>query len=125
MAYLVGSVFVVLFAWAAGRSLYLHWWGVATVGTIVALALEIDGEGDTYKPVVAFTTQDQVRIEAKSMFGTGEAGTYFRLGEQVSIRYAAHNPTCFAIEGYEVAAVLWLFFFVVAGVAGIWWNMTT
>jgi hypothetical protein len=86
--------------------------------------LETDGEGATYNPVVAFTTQDQVRIEAKSMVGTGEAGTYFRLGQQVSIRYAAHKPTCFAIEGYEVAAVLWLFFFAVVGVAVIWWKIT-
>jgi hypothetical protein len=124
MAYLVGSVFLALFAWAAGRSLYLRWWGVATVGTIVALTLEADGEGDTYKPVVAFTTQDQVRIEAKSMVGTGAAGTYFRLGQQVAIRYAAHKPTCFAIEGYEVSAVLWLSFFAVVGVAVIWWKIT-
>jgi hypothetical protein len=108
MEYLVGSVFLALFAWAAGRSLYLRWWGVATVGTIVALALETDGEGDTYKPVVAFTTQNNVCIEAKSSYGTGEAGTYFRVGEQVPIRYATHKPTCFAIEGYEVASVLWL-----------------
>ena len=112
-----------LFSWAAGRSLYLRWWGVATVGTIAALALETDGEGDTYKPVVAFTTQNQVCIEAKSMLGTGEAGTYFRLGQQGSIRYAAHKPTCFAIEGYEVAAVLWLSFFAAVGVAVIWWKI--
>jgi hypothetical protein len=125
MEYLVGSVFIALFAWAAARSLYLRWWGVATVGTIVALALETDGEGDTYKPVVAFTTQDNLRIEAKSLYGTGEAGTYFRVGEQVPLRYAAHKPTCFAIEGYEVSLVLWLFFFAVVGVALLWWKMTT
>jgi hypothetical protein len=123
MEYLVGSVFLALFAWAAGRSLYLHWWGVATTGTIIALALETDGEGDTYKPVVAFTTKANICIEAKSMFGLGEAGTYFRIGEQVPIRYAATNPTCFAIEGYEVAAVLWLFFFAVAGGAVLWWKI--
>jgi hypothetical protein len=47
MEYLVGSVFLALFAWAVGRFLYLRWWGVATVGTIVALVLETDGEGTT------------------------------------------------------------------------------
>jgi hypothetical protein len=124
MDYLVSSVFLALFAWTAGRSLYLRWWGVATVGTIVALALEPDSEGDTYKPVVAFTTQANVRIEAKSRYGTGEAGTYFRIGEQVPIRYAAHKPTCFAIEGYEVASVLWLLLFAVGGVALLWWRRT-
>jgi hypothetical protein len=124
MEYLVGSVFLALFCWTAGRSLYLRWWGIATVGTIVALALETDGDGNTYQPVVAFTTQDKIRIEAKSLYGTAEAGTYFRIGEHVPIRYAAHNPTCFAIEGYEVSAVLWLFFFAVGGVAMLWWKIT-
>lgn len=56
------------------------------MGTIVTLALETDGEGDTYKPVVAFTTKANVRIEAKSMLSLGEAGTYFRIGEPVPIR---------------------------------------
>jgi hypothetical protein len=88
------------------------------------LALETDGDGNIYKPVVAFTTQDKVPIEAKSLYGTAEAGTYFRIGEQVPTRYAARNPTCFAIEGYEVSAVLWLFFFAVAGVAMLWWKST-
>jgi hypothetical protein len=125
MEYLVGSVLLALFAWAAARSLYLRWWGVATVGTIVALALETDGDGNTYKPVVAFTTQENVRIEARSMYGTGDAGTYFRVGEQVPIRYAAHQPTCFAIVGYEVASVLWLFLFAVVGVALCWWKIIT
>jgi hypothetical protein len=125
MEYLIGSVFLALFAWAAGRSLYLRWWGVATVGTIVAFAVETDGEGTTYKPIVAFTTQDNMRIEAKSMYGTGEAGTYFRVGEHVLIRYAAHKPTCFAIEGYEVAGVLWALLFAVIGVALLWGKITT
>jgi hypothetical protein len=124
MEYLVGSVFLALFAWAAARSLYLRWWGVATVGTIVALVLEPDGEGDTYKPVVAFTTKDNVRIEAKSLYGTGETRTYFRVGEQVRIRYAPNKPTCFAIAGYDVAMVLWLFFFAVAGLALLAWKMS-
>lgn len=125
MEYLVGCVFLAFFAWAAGRSFYLRWWGVATVGTIVALALEPDGEGDTYKPVVIFTTQDNVCIEAKSSYGTSEAGTYFRVGEQVPIRYAAHKPTCFAIAGYEVASVLWLLLFAMGGVALFWWQRTS
>ncbi|RZJ93224.1 MAG: hypothetical protein EOO60_05280 [Hymenobacter sp.] len=96
---------------------------MAAVGIIVALALETDGEGNTYKPMVAFTTKANVRIEAKSMVGSGEAGTYFRIGEQVPIRYTSNKPTCFAIEGYEVAAVLWMFFFAVAGGLLIWWKI--
>jgi hypothetical protein len=121
MAYLAGGVFVALFVWAAVRSLYLRYWGIATTGTIVALELITDGDGDTYKPVVAFTTRQGVRIEAKSMYGTAEAGTYYRVGEQVALRYAPRKPTCFAIDGYEVSAVLFLFFFAVAGSAVLWW----
>jgi hypothetical protein len=120
MSYLVGGVFIALFAWAAVRSFYLRYWGIATTGTIVALERTADGDGVTYKPVVAFTTREGVRIEAKSMYGTGEAGTYFRVGEQVALRYAASKPTRFAIDGYEVSAVLFLFFFAVAGVVIFW-----
>jgi hypothetical protein len=47
------------------------------VGPIVALALETDGEGLG----VFFTTQAKVRIEAKRLYGTAGAGTYFRIGE--------------------------------------------
>ena len=120
MAYLVGGVFIAVFVWVALRSLYLRYWGIATTGTIVALERTTDGDGETYKPVVAFTTQQGVRIEAKSMYGTPEAGTYYRVGEQVALRYAARKPTCFAIDGYEVSAVLVFFFFAVAGAAAIW-----
>ena len=125
MTYLVGGIFVALFVWAAVRSLYLHFWGIATTGTIVALKLNTVGDGDTYKPVVAFTTRQGVRIEAKSMYGTGEAGTYYQVGEQVALRYAPRKPTCFAIDGYEVSAVLSLSFFAVAGGAILWWAFTT
>ena len=51
------------------------------------------GRGASYKQVVAFTTQDKVRSEVKSIFGSGEDGTYFRIGKQVSIRCATNNPT--------------------------------
>jgi hypothetical protein len=95
------------------------------MGTIVALALKTDGEGDSYTPVVAFTTRDDIRVEAKSLYGTGAAGTYFRVGEQVAIRYAAQKPTRFAIEGYEAAVVLWLCLFVVVGVALLWGKIAT
>jgi hypothetical protein len=44
----------------------------------------------------------------------------FRVGEQVAIRYAAHKPTCFAMEGYEAAVGLWLFLFAVVGGALLW-----
>jgi hypothetical protein len=124
MEYLIGGVFLALFAWAAARSLYLRYWGVVTRGTIVALALEIDSEGgDTYKPVVAFTTRNNLRVEAKSLYGTREAGTYFRVGEQVTIRYAAQKPTCFAIEGYEGAVMLWFLLFAVVGGVLLWWKI--
>ena len=125
MDYLVGGAFVAFFVWAALRSLYLHYWGIATTGTIVALELTSDGDGDTYTPVVAFTTRQGVHIEAKSMHGTGEAGTYYRVGEQVALRYTPRNPTCFAIDGYDVSTVLILFFFAVMGSAILWRAFTT
>ena len=125
MVFLVGSGFIVLFIWAAFQALYLHYWGIATTGTIVALELTSDGDGDTYKPVVAFTTRQGVRIEAKSTYGTGEAGTFFRVGQQVPLRYVACKPTCFAIDGYEVSGVLFLFFLAVVGGAILWWAFTS
>ncbi|MBD2723127.1 DUF3592 domain-containing protein [Hymenobacter armeniacus] len=123
MDYLVGGAFIALFVWAAIRSFYLRYWGVATTGIIVALERTANGDGVTYKPVVAFTTREGVRIEAKSMYGTEEAGKYFRVGEQVALRYAASKPPRFAIDGYEVSAVLFLFFFAVAG-GMIFWVIT-
>jgi hypothetical protein len=121
LGYLVGGIFISLFVWVTARSLYLRWWGIATTGIIVAFETDTSSEGqDTHKPVVAFTTQEGLRVEAKSMYGTPTTNTYFRLGETVALRYAARNPACFAIDGYEVSAVLFTFFFALMGVLIIW-----
>lgn len=120
LLYLGTSAFVALFVWAVARALYLRWRGITTTGTILALVRTADGDGVTYAPRVTFFTQQCVRIEATSSLGTEEAGDYFRVGQQVRIRYSPTDPTCFAISGYEVSSVLWFFFFAVAAVAVLW-----
>ncbi|WP_210520717.1 DUF3592 domain-containing protein [Hymenobacter terricola] len=67
--------------------------GIRTAGTIVEVVRDASGEGgDTFKPVVAFTTKQGTQIVAESFYGTAEAGSYFRIGQQVDILYSARNP---------------------------------
>jgi len=116
------GLFVALFAWTVARFLYLRWRGVVTTGTVVALARNAEGDGGSFLPVVAFSTREGARIEAKSIFGT-PASTFFRVGEQVTVRYLAKRPTCFDIVGYEARTVV-LFFVVVGGaVAYFYWSI--
>ncbi|UOQ69143.1 DUF3592 domain-containing protein [Hymenobacter volaticus] len=121
--YLAVGASVALFGWTASRALYLRWHGIATTGTITALVRTADGDGVSYAPRVAFFTQEGIRIEVTSSVSTQEAGDYFRVGQQVRIRYSPTNPSYFAIGGYEVTSVLFLLLF--AGMAvGILWLLT-
>lgn len=99
MLYLVIGVFIALIAWAVSRFLYLRWRGLVTTGTVVALVRTAEGDTGSFLPVVAFSTREGMRIEAKSAWGT-PVSTFFRVGEEVSIRYLATRPTCFDIAGY-------------------------
>lgn len=121
--YLAVGASVALFGWTASQAVYLRWRGIATTGTITALVRTADGDGVLYAPRVAFFTQEGVRIEVTSSVGTQEAGDYFRVGQQVTIRYSPTNPNCFAISGYEVTSVLFFFLFAVMAV-GILWLLT-
>lgn len=120
LAYLVGGAFVALFVCVMARSLYLRWWGMATTGNIVNFTVETDSDGHkTYKPVVAFTTHEGLRVETKSMYGTANAPTRFRMGQMVTLRYAAQNPACFAIDGHDSSVVLTTFIMALMGAAVI------
>lgn len=122
-ACLITAAVVALFGWYAWRTVYLRWRGIATTGTITALVRTADGDGVLYAPRVAFITREGIRIEVTSLLGTQEAGDYFRVGKQVRIRYSPTNPHCFAISGYEITSVLFLFLF--AGMTvGVLWLLT-
>lgn len=122
MDYLVAGVFLLLFAWAAGRWIYLHWWGERATGVIIKLLRDDSGETTMYTPMVEFTTRQGVTVIAESIFGTSEAGTYYRIGQRVDIRYAPRKPTCCAISGYEAASVLYLFLAAVFVLAVLGWH---
>lgn len=98
----VTGFIVALLLWCVARFQYLRWKGVAATATVVALPEKATSDGGTYSPVVAFTTADGVRVEAKGLYGTAAAGTYFRVGQEVAVRYLAKNPTCFSVVDYEV-----------------------
>ena len=114
------GAFFMLFIWSAYRSLYLRLRGRRATGTITGLVRDDSGEGPVYHPVVTFTTATGAVVVAKSSFGTAGAGTYFRIGERVALRYAVHQPQHFAIDGYEVS-VVFLAFLAAAGVGGLFY----
>jgi hypothetical protein len=113
MDFLLLSVFVVFgsgfVVWIAGRALLLRLGGTATTATIVELVRHDSGDGVSFIPVVEFTTTTGDTVVAKSFYGTEGAGSYFRVGQQVPIRYLANNPRLFAISGYEASSVLIVF----------------
>ena len=122
MEFLVAAVFIGLFLYAAYRVLYLHLRGKQTTAIIVELRRDDSGDGVIFHPKVRFTTHTGTTIIAESTFGTQEAGSYFRVGQQVEVRYSPRNPTFFAIVGYDVAAVLLFFFFAAGIVAMLYWG---
>ena len=79
MIYIGIGLSVALFAWTAARFLYLRWRGVVATGTVVGLARTVARDGGAFLPVVAFSTREGARIEAKNLFGT-PTSTFFRVG---------------------------------------------
>jgi hypothetical protein len=122
MEFLLAGAFIAMFLYAAYRVLYLHLRGKRTIGTIVELRRDDSGDGVVFHPKVKFTTNTGTTIIAESTFGTPEAGTFYRVGEEVEIRYSASKPTFFAIVGYDVAAVLMLLLFAAGTCAILYWN---
>ena len=118
MGYAAMAVVWGLFGWFAYRLSYLQLRGLRTTGTVVELVRDDTGDGLTFSPVVAYTTNQGVEMVAKSFYGTPEAGSFFRVGQQVDILYAAHNPRHFAIAGYDVSALVLLGLFA-AGLTGL------
>jgi len=119
----VAAFFAGLFLYAAYRVLYLHLRGERTTGIIVELRRGDSTDGaPIFHPKVQFTTHAGTTVIAESTFSTQNAGTFFRVGEQVDVRYSPRKPTFFAIVGYDVAAVLLLLFFAVGIVAILYWG---
>ncbi|MDQ2771063.1 MAG: DUF3592 domain-containing protein [Bacteroidota bacterium] len=121
MAYVAVAVIWVLFGWFAYRLAYLQLRGIRTKGTIIELVRDDTNDGDTFSPVVTYTTQQGVVIRAKSSFGTPETGSFFRVGERVDIWYAAKNPQHFLIVGYDVSALVMLGLLAVGVTASIYY----
>jgi hypothetical protein len=116
--YIVVSVFVGLFGWAAYRQLQLSLRGIRTTGTIVDMVQDEASDGPAVHLVVQFTTATGAAIRAKSYYGMERVNTYYRIGEQVHIRYSDKDPQVFSVEGHDVAG-LFLVFLVTAGVVAI------
>jgi hypothetical protein len=122
MEYVVTGAFVALFLWAAHRALYLHLRGVRTTGTIIAIVEDKASDGPVFNLVVAFTTRSGVTIKAKSFYGAEGVNSYYRVGEQVAIRYSAKKPHVFAIEGFDGTSVFFTFLAAAATCAIFYWG---
>jgi hypothetical protein len=117
---LVAAAFVAVFGWTAYRTLRLHLRSRRRTGWIVAVEQEPSDDGDpVYDPVVRFTTRNGRSIQ-RSQVGSSAAGDFFRVGDQVDIRYSPRRPEQFASRAYEVSAVFWTFLLLV-GVLLLWW----
>lgn len=126
MDYVVTGAFVAFFLWAAYRVLYLHLRGLRTTGIITDIAADVEdkeSDGPAFHLVVRFTTSTGETIEAKSGFGAAGVNTYYRIGEQVSVRYSAKNPQLFAVEGYDVTGVFILFLLAAGACAVFYWGV--
>jgi hypothetical protein len=120
MNYVVPVAFLSLFLWAAHRLLYLHVRGLRTTGILIDLVADEASEGPVFNPVVRFTTSSGVTLEVKSSFGVEGVNSYYRIGQQVPVRYLAKKPWVFAIEGYDSAGVF-LLFLLAAGVGALFY----
>ena len=121
MEYIVTSAFVALFIWAAYRALYLHLRGLITTGTIVDIVEDKNSDGPVFNLVVEFITSTGVTIKAKSFYGTAGVKSYYRIGEQVTVRYSAKNPQVFAIKGFDGTSVFVTFLAAAGACAIFYW----
>ncbi|WP_329447652.1 DUF3592 domain-containing protein [Streptomyces sp. NBC_01426] len=84
--------------------------GVTAQGRIVRHNRSRSDEGTTfYHPVAAWTTADGRACEHASSFGRSSIASPFRVGADVTVRYDPDRPRRFEIQGWDGAAVNFVF----------------
>ncbi|WP_405365235.1 DUF3592 domain-containing protein [Kitasatospora sp. NBC_00039] len=108
----VGAVLGVLTCFAARETHQVHRIrsrGVHTVGQVLYVRTDTDGDGDLqHHPVVRFELPDGTPVEAESATGTPHSCPLDR-GDPVAVAYHPRRPEKIVILGFDGPASPWLY----------------
>ncbi|MEU9048004.1 MULTISPECIES: DUF3592 domain-containing protein [unclassified Kitasatospora] len=92
--------------------------GVRTVGRVLYVRTDTDGDGDLqYHPVVRFELPDGTRVEAESATGTPHSCS-LEPDDEVELAYLPSWPKAIVILGFDGLANPWVYGFITLLIGG-------